>query len=195
MEEIKLYIDNIGINFCDNYLTFNDYNNKQQHCHDIKKLFDLIDKKYYDVIEIINLNDIHISGNLFEELYKFKNLKEVSFDNYKDYRKYEIFRLEFIYNNNIKFKLYDDYVSFATVFEFYKRHQDDTYYKHDLFNAGLNEVDFYKIKYLERICDGDFNFSENKNVCEMIKFLYDDFHKDENGLLIFKNKFDVVTLL
>ncbi len=170
MEEIRLNVNNIEICLCDKFLIYTDYGDEEsndQNYHDIKKLFDLIDYKYYDLIEDINLKNIYISGNLWKELYRFKNLKSVKYGDHDDSSddSFKMNKLEFKYNNNIE--IYDQSfeLSFELIFEFYK---------HDLFKAGLNEVNLYK---------------NNKQISEMIKILSDDLHKNSNGFYIFKDKF------
>jgi hypothetical protein len=173
MEEIKISYTNLKINIYNKRLIY--FDNGDEDYYDIGMLFNLVDIKYYDLIIDINLQKINIFGNLWKNLYKFKNLKSICFIVYRNQHTHKYDELEFRYSSNVK--IYNNNISFYSrdIFNFYKNHQDDPYYKNDLFNAGLNEVDFYNI--------------ENKNIDEMIKLLFDDFHRNDDGDLIFKNKF------
>lgn len=199
MEEIRFNVNGVEVHLFDDklgelFLIYTDYGDEEsngQNYHDIKKLFDLIDDKYYEQIKDVDLTNIYISGNLWKELYRFKNLKNISYEIYEYYEEYQMDNLIYRYNNNIEIdESYNDINYLTDIFEFYKNHQDDPFYKNDLFDAGLNEVDFYNVVYLSHICIGEFSCQKNKNLCEMIKLLFDDMHRNDKGSLIFKNKFD-----
>jgi hypothetical protein len=196
MEEIRLNVNGVEVHLFDDklgelFLIYTDYGDEEsngQNYHDIKKLFDLVENKYYEQIKDIDLTNIYISGNLWKELYRFKNLKTISYYCYEQNTQFGFDKLEYMYNTNIELEI-DDCV-LSDIFEFYKKHQDDPFYKNDLFDAGLDKVDFYDIDGLYDICVGEFSDNENKNLCEMIKMLFDDFHRNDDEVLIFKNKFD-----
>ena len=170
--------DNIEVSLVDKYLVYNDINylNRERY-FDVCELFDLIDENVYTLVEHINLVEVDITGDLWTELYRFKNLKSVKYGDHDDSsdNSFKMNKLEFKYNNNIE--IYDESfeLSFELIFEFYKKHQDDEFYNNDLFKAGLNEVNLFK--------------NNNNQVSEMLKILSDDLHKDNNGFYIFKDKF------
>jgi hypothetical protein len=99
-------------------------------------LYEYVKKLNLNNIIGIDISDQDLTGDICKFLNNFPNLKVCYLPFVYDFSNLEI--LEYFYNKCIVFDNFD--ITIYTLIEFYKKHQDDNFYKHDMIKSGIFDI-------------------------------------------------------